>query len=247
MTGEQRVGSVAALSRFAVKGTAGEALPEVMVDRRGVVQDRVWAAYTADGGIVSGKTTQRFRRVDGLMRWRSTVSNGQVPILHSPDGHSYRVDGPAAALALSESLGQPVTLAPEAAIPHFDDSGVHLVTTSSLRQVEQLVGSRVDSRRFRGNILVDTDEAGFVDDDWWGRSLRVGPEVILRVDTGMPRCVMVDRDQAEVSAAPTVLKTLGREHNTNLGVQLTVLRPGRVTVGDTVVLTRPESGDQSSG
>jgi len=40
--------------------------PSVAVDNRGLLHDREWAAYTSDGGIASGKTTRRFRRVDGL-------------------------------------------------------------------------------------------------------------------------------------------------------------------------------------
>lgn len=239
MVGEHRVGTVASLTRFAVKGTAGEALSSVTVDGRGLVHDRVWAAYTADGGIVSGKTTSRFRRVDGLLSWRSTVADGEVPVLHSPGGQSYRVDDPAAAEAVSESLGQPITLRREASIPHHDDSGLHLVTTSSVRTLGRLVESVVDVRRFRANIQVQTDDTGFTEDTWVGRVLSVGSGVILRVDAGMPRCVMVDREQATVGAVPSVLKTLGRKHGTILGVQATVLRPGRILLGDTAFLSEP--------
>ena len=60
---------------------------------------------------------------------------------------------------------------------------------------------------------------------------------VLRVDAGMPRCVMVDREQAGVGAVPSVLKILGRVHGTVLGVQATVLRPGRISLGDTVSVT----------
>lgn len=89
------VGSVVALSRFPVKSTAGESLSSALIRYRGLLHDREWAAYTADGGIASGKKTRRFRKVDGLMSWVSDVpGGGQLPLLHSPDGDSYRAEGP---------------------------------------------------------------------------------------------------------------------------------------------------------
>jgi uncharacterized protein YcbX len=82
------LGRVAALRVFPVKSTAGQALPSAAVAARGVVHDREWAVYTADGGIASGKTSARFRKVEGLMAWRSTVPADPdgVPSVHAPDG-----------------------------------------------------------------------------------------------------------------------------------------------------------------
>jgi uncharacterized protein YcbX len=62
----ERVGRVAELARYPVKSMAGERLAEARFGPTGIDGDRRWAIYTADGGIASGKTTRRFRRVDGL-------------------------------------------------------------------------------------------------------------------------------------------------------------------------------------
>nr|WP_254781209.1 MOSC N-terminal beta barrel domain-containing protein [Modestobacter sp. DSM 44400] len=56
------------LAHHPVKSMLGEVLPKVEVGERGLAADRAWAVYTADGGIVSGETTRRFRRVDGLLQ-----------------------------------------------------------------------------------------------------------------------------------------------------------------------------------
>jgi uncharacterized protein YcbX len=53
------VGTVAQLARYPVKSMAGERLGEATVEHRGLVGDRGWAVYTADGGIGSGKRTRR--------------------------------------------------------------------------------------------------------------------------------------------------------------------------------------------
>ncbi|HEV2887924.1 MAG TPA: MOSC N-terminal beta barrel domain-containing protein [Jatrophihabitans sp.] len=61
------VGTVALLARYPVKSMRGEQLASAEVERRGLVGDREWAVYTPDGGIGSGKSSRRFRRVDGLL------------------------------------------------------------------------------------------------------------------------------------------------------------------------------------
>ncbi len=232
--GVTAVGTVTMLSRFPVKSTAGEMLSSASVDDRGLLHDRAWAAHTRDGGIASGKTTRRFRNVEGLMNWRSTADpghSGDVPLLHSPEGATYRVDVAAASDALSRALGQPLTLRHETGVRHHDECGVHIVSTSALRRLEQLIGGRLDARRLRANIVLDTEGTGCLEDAWTGSDLAVG-SVVLRLGRGMPRCVMVDQPQADVPPGPTVLQTLGRAHDVLLGLQAHVIRAGTTALGE---------------
>ena len=244
------VGTVRRLSRFPVKSTAGEELSSAEITRRGVRHDRQWAIYTVDGGIASGKTTRRFRKIDGLMRWQSAIAEDglldAVPTISSPDGTVYRADDPAAADALSQAFGQPLALRPESTIAHHDESALHLVTTSSLARLQEIVDAAVDPRRLRANILLSTDGAGFVEDAWIGSELAIGAEVVLRLGPGMPRCVMVDAAQADVPAGIRVLKLLGDHHDLVLGLQAHVVRPGTITVGDVARLLPPATREESA-
>ncbi|MGH3631070.1 MAG: MOSC domain-containing protein [Sciscionella sp.] len=232
------VGSVGRVSVFPVKSTAGHALPSTLVNRRGLLHDREWAAYTRDGGIASGKTTRRFRKVDGLLDWHSTVpvAEGQPPQLHSPTGECYRVDDPAASQALSAAFSQELELRRETSIRHHDECGVHLLTMSSMRRAEQLIGGRVDPLRPRANLVLDTAGTGFLEDDWSGAELAVGPEVVLRLAAGMPRCTMLDQPQHDVPGGHPLLRALGRTHDVLLGLQAQVLHTGTITLGDRVRL-----------
>ncbi|TDK24074.1 hypothetical protein E2F48_14930 [Arthrobacter crusticola] len=63
--------------------------------------------------------------------------------------------------------------------------------------------------------------------------------MILHLGAGMPRCTMVDQDQAGVAVGSKVLKTLGTHHGTIFGLQAHARRPGRLQVGDLVTLHRP--------
>ncbi len=231
---DPRTGRVAALTRYPVKSLAGEALTAADVGPRGLDGDRSWAVYTEDGGIGSGKTTRRFRRVDGLLGL-AAATDGSAPVVSAPDGRSARAGTPEADALVSDALGRPLRLAAEADVPHHDEAPLHVVTTAGLRRIEELLGGPVDVSRFRANVVVDVPGDGFPEDGWDGRLLALGDEVLLRPDGGMVRCRMVDL----VGSGPAddgLLKLLGRERDTVFGVRALIERSGTVRVGDDVVV-----------
>lgn len=235
----QAVGRVAALVRYPVKSMGGERVALAEVGAGGVAGDRGWAVYTADGGFGSGKTTRRFRRVEGLLDLRARLDgDGAVPLVRFPDGRERRADDPAAARALNDVFGRPLWLRAQAEVSHHDECPVHLVTTAALRHLEQVAGGPVPMARFRANVLLEVDGAGFVEDRWQGRELALGDEVVLRLGPGMPRCVMVGLPQPHDGLAgdDRLLKTLGRAHRAEFGLQAAVLRRGVVREGDPATL-----------
>ena len=128
----------------------------------------------------------------------------------------------------------------------FNFGAVHVVTTSTLRRLAELApDSRIDARRFRPNIVVDTEDDGFVETAWQGRALRVGP-VELTVSFTVPRCVMTTLPQADLPADPDVLRTITRHNAVDtfstgvaypcVGVYADVTVAGRVAAGDTVAV-----------
>jgi uncharacterized protein YcbX len=229
--GTVEVGRVALLRRYPVKSLSGEDRDALDVDARGVVADRLWAVRDPDGKLGSGKSSRRFRRMDGLLDLAATY-DGEVPVVALPDGRAVRGDDPAVHRVLSEHVGREVRLAREDDVPHFDDGPVHLVTTSALAAVSAAHGSPVDVRHFRPNVLLDTGaDAGFPEDGWLGRRLVVG-EVELEVVAPMPRCVMVTMPQVGVAGERDLLHTVTDLHDTDFGVLAEVRRPGRVALGD---------------
>ncbi|MFI7130854.1 MOSC domain-containing protein [Nonomuraea sp. NPDC050153] len=240
------VGQVVELARYPVKSLGGERLTRARFTADGVAGDRSWAVYTADGGIGSGKTTRRFRRIDGLLDLRARLDgppaaapgDADVPLLILPDGREHRADDPAAGQALSTLLDRPLRLNRQSSVPHHDEAPVHLVTTAAVRKLEQLLGEPVDVARFRANLVLDVDGAGFVEDDWQGRHLTIGHQVELCLGPGMPRCVMVGMPQPHVGLGPDarLLKLLGHAHQVRFGLQAGVVRGGTVQQGDLAAL-----------
>lgn len=121
---------------------------------------------------------------------------------------------------------------------YLDAYPILVMTTSAMRSlVDALPESRIDLRRFRPNLVIDTgDEPGHPELGWQGRSLRVG-EVELELVTGCPRCVMVTREIDDgLPMDRAVLRHVVRDLDQLVGMYARVTTPGSVSAGDRVSL-----------
>lgn len=121
----------------------------------------------------------------------------------------------------------------------FDSAHLHVLGTGTLDHLGSLIGegADIDVRRFRPNMLIRTDDGvtGFVEDAWMGHRLRIGAVEVSEIWPTL-RCVMTTVAQASVARDLRVLKTIVREHDTDLGAFASTSVPGEVHVGDPVVL-----------
>jgi uncharacterized protein YcbX len=131
-----------------------------------------------------------------------------------------------------------------------DLAALQMVTTASLAALAALApDSEIVTRRFRPSLVIDTDTdgtgvTGFVENEWRGRSARLGDAAITFTDPS-PRCVMTTVAQGDLPRDLEVLRTLARHNRIEtaglgnfacLGIYAEVVRPGRVAVGDPLVL-----------
>ncbi|HXC40134.1 MAG TPA: MOSC domain-containing protein [Burkholderiales bacterium] len=231
------LGAVAALWRYPVKSMQGEPCRSLKVDSRGVEGDRVYAVRCADGKLGSGKDTQRFRFLDGLLACGAAYDD-DVPVIRLPDGGRMRADDPMVHSVLSELFGQPVSLVREDSISHLDSGSVHLVTRPAIERLKAAIpGSVIDERRFRTNVSLEIPlEAP--EPDWLGSVLAIGPEVQLRVAAPTKRCRMVTMAQNDLPDDTRIRKRLGLEANACFGYYAEVLSPGTITEGDAISRVR---------
>jgi uncharacterized protein YcbX len=214
----------------------GEVVLTAEVGERGLVGDRLWAVRDEDGKLGSGKNTRRFRRMPGLFQFRAYAAE-PAPVVELPDGRRFTADDPAGHQAVGGALGRSVTLAPETTVPHRDEGPVSLLTTASVRALTRLSGGEPDGAgvnplRFRANLLIDVAGTGFPEDEWPGRDLRIGPDVVLRVIRPLTRCVMIDMRQDRAVERNDLLKILAERHELTFGVVATVEHPGHLAAGD---------------
>lgn len=226
------VGRVIELRRYPVKSLLGERRDALSIEPRGVVGDRLFAVRNEQGKFGSGKSTRRFRQMDGLFALRATYE-GDIPLVTFPDGGVLAGNDPTLTTRLSAHVGCPVTLAREADIPHHDEGAIHLVTTAALRAI----GLEPDEAlRFRPNLVIDTAGSGMVEESWIGHEIACGEQVRLRVIGRAIRCVMIGMAQEAAPADPLLLRRLGEINDAYLGVYAEVIVPGTVGLGDEVAL-----------
>jgi uncharacterized protein YcbX len=121
---------------------------------------------------------------------------------------------------------------------YFDAFPLHLLTTASLELMARLNPAATwDRRRFRPNFLIETraDVKGMVEAEWQGRTLLVGG-VELKCEIPTPRCGMTIQAQEGLEKDPSILRTIVRDADQNLGIYASVVTAGVIRVGDPVEL-----------
>lgn len=229
------IGTVQSLWRYPVKSMGGERCESLELDKRGAAGDRAYAVRDADGKLGSGKNTRRFRQIDGLLGFRAAYVGKHAEVTF-PDGTRVRIDDPAIDAALTQALGQPVRVAPEIDVMHFDAAPLHVLSTAALRWLcGCLPHARIDERRFRPNLLLDVPGDFPPEQAWLGTTFRIGADVTLRIVDGTERCGMVALAQNDLPQDPQVLRHITQEADLLFGVYADVVTPGTVRCGDAVV------------
>src|SRR5262249_38613658 len=114
---------------------------------------------------------------------------------------------------------------------------VSIFSLQSARQLAEETGMQMDKRRFRANIYVDlTSAKGFAENEFVGRSLRIGPKVVVAILERDPRCVMITLDPETGERAPAILKSVAQAHEGMAGVNGAVMVEGILHKDDPVEL-----------
>jgi hypothetical protein len=126
-----------------------------------------------------------------------------------------------------------------------DFAPLHLLTTSTLGRIAELSPYRTARlERYRPNIVIRTAAAGFTENDWLDRILRIGDKLTLRVIARTPRCAVPTLAHGDLPRDAEALRVLARHNRVEpmdslapepcAGVYAEVLNPGRIRTGDLV-------------
>jgi len=161
-----------------------------------------------------------------------------------PAGHRNTSTEQKLGSALFKEMGVESPLPPGSFMDVFP---VSVITTSTLDQLDELrPDTNFDVRRFRMNMVVKTNDPGFIENSWVGKTLTIGNNVQLIVTMPDPRCVMTTLAQRGIPKDNQVLRTLVQHNRLDImgsgkfpcaGVYAVLGSLGMVSVNDNVDLS----------
>ena len=167
-------------------------------------------------------------------------AQGSLPtLIRTPDGEQLPVFGEGLAAEIGRRHGAPVQMMQ---LKHgiFDEAAISVIASDTVREIGRLAGRSLDVRRFRPNVVVGLARPiPFQEDDWLGGVLCFGEEdhaPAIAVTLRDERCSMVNLDPDSAESAPEVMKAVVRANQNNAGIYGTVIRVGRLAVGQSIFL-----------
>jgi uncharacterized protein len=256
------IGKIESLWRYPVKSMRGEELDEMFAGYAGVYGDRLFAFESSASPkgfpFFTGRDQRQmiryracFRNLEKAARpinLAEAESSGANPIsanaselmidVKTPDGKTFSIDDPALIENLRAGLdgNREITLLrSDKAITDCRPLSIFAVQTAEKLGVE--TGVAVDKRRFRANVYVDlTSAEGFAEDEFVGKTLRIGSKVTVAVLQRDARCMMITLDPDTAEKTPAILKAVAQAHEGMAGVYGAVLAEGMIRKGDPVEL-----------
>ncbi len=228
-------GRVLLVTRYPVKSMGGEALSTAQVGPSGLVADREYAVYGADGKLASGKHSRRFRRMDPVFDLVA-ATRGSDTVVMLADGTEAVVGQQGSDAILSGHFGEPVTLRRETDTMHQDAAQLSIVGSATLEELGRHEGDGrpLDPRHLRANVVVQT-ELPYAEDDWVGHDLTIAGTRV-HVDLPIERCRMVGVAQVGLPSRPGMLRAVSDHHALQAGVYASILQRGTISLGDVVTV-----------
>jgi uncharacterized protein YcbX len=258
------IGIVESVWRYPVKSMRGEQLEEIFAGFAGVYGDRLFAFESAASPkafpYLTGREQRqmlryrpRFRQPDKAARPVNQTEAENAPPgvnplsakpaelmidVETPSGKTLAIDDPALIDMLREGIDDKhhlTLLRSDRAMT--DCRPLSIFAVQSAKKLSDETGIAVDKRRFRANVYLDlASSEGFAEDEFVGRSIRIGPKVVVHILERDPRCMMITLDPDTGEKEPVLLKKVAKAHGGMAGVYGAVLVEGMIRQGDSVEL-----------
>jgi hypothetical protein len=236
------LGHISAIFSYPIKSMAGTRLYCAKLGWHGIEGDRRFAfRRLADGGAFPWLTASRLPELllYELIGRQDSTGEPLPTHIRTPDGREYELTDEALRKHIATRHGAEVELMQ---LSHgiFDGGAVSAITLGTIRSIAREAGHDADVRRFRANLVIDTQGAQpFEEDRWVGKILEFGAEgtgPAISVTMRDKRCVMLNLEPDTAEANAEFMKTVIRMNDNYAGVYGTVVRTGELRVGQVVSL-----------
>lgn len=234
------IGRVRELVRYPVKSMAGIPAESAFLGWHGLTGDRRFAFRRL--GVESDFPWLTGCRMPALLLYQPCGLDGSASEpapthVRTPDGQNLELRSAELQAEIAARLGSGVELM-QLKNGIFDDGSVSVISLATIAGIGREVGLDLDTRRFRANILLETEEQQPFHEDGWLDGILVfgegGPRPAVSVTVRDPRCAMITFDPDTVASDPRIMKAVVRMNGNDAGVYGTVVQTGTIRVGDPV-------------
>ncbi len=262
--GMRTVGRIESLWRYPVKSMRGEDLAEAFVGFPGVYGDRIHAFRSS--GAPAGFPYLTGREQEAMLLYRPRFRHSEHTVkppnlaeadaiepgltavygepsdlmvdVETPGGERLSIDDPRLMSLLREGIRDRHELTLLRSDRSMTDCRpFSILSIQTVQQLGKELGIDLDKRRFRANLYLDLESGrGFEEDEFVGRTLRIGTRTEIAVLKRDSRCKMITLDPDTAQPNPEVIRRLARDHEGKAGIYGAVLVEGTIRPGDEIVL-----------
>lgn len=215
-----KLGRISAIFRYPVKSMGGERLEVAKLGWHGIEGDRrlAFRRLTDTSGFpwLTASKLPELLLYKPIGQDRNTVEPLPTHVC-TPEGKEYELYSDELRQEIAQRYGSDVELMN---LKHgiFDEASISVISRSTVHGIERESGRVLDLRRFRPNIVIETDSVEtFEEDRWVGRTLMFGegtsgavPMAAIGVTMKDERCVMINLDPDTAAKDSEVMKTVVR-------------------------------------
>jgi len=235
------IGTIRHIFQYPVKSMAGVCLDTASLGWHGLEGDRRFAfRRAADKSGFPWLTASRLPELLLYKPLRQAELESKHPThVLTPGGRELELRSEELQAELAQKHGSAVELMQ---LNHgiFDEAPVSIISLETILEMGREAGRELDVRRFRPNIVVETNSfEPFAEDSWLGRSVCFGAEAdspAVSIAMRDERCVMINLDPETAEKDTSVTKAAVGLNGNHAGVYATVICVGELAVGQKVYL-----------
>jgi uncharacterized protein YcbX len=235
-----QVGHIQQLTRYPVKSMAGVATNTAFLGWHGLQGDRRFAFRRVNDG--SDFPWLSASKLPELLLYQplGVDEDADEPLptdVRSPEGTIFPLGSVELQKSIASRFGNPVELM---RLRHgiFDEAPISVINVATISAICREAGENPESRRFRANIVIASEETEpFQEDRWIGGRLVFGGEEsgpMLSVTMRDVRCMMINLDPDTATQDPALMRAAVRLNGNTAGIYASVARTGQLSVGQPV-------------
>lgn len=236
------IGHIDQLVRYPVKSMAGVPTDSAFLGWHGLQGDRRFAFRRlndkSDFPWLSASKLPELLLYQPL----EVDENAEEPLptqVRTPEGLVFSLESTELQKSVADRFGSPVELM-KLRNGIFDEGTVSVINLATMSAISREAGQKLDTRRFRANIVVASDSTEpFMEDSWIGGRLVFGTNELgpmLSMTMRDLRCMMINLDPDTAKQNPSLMKAVVRLNENNAGAYASVTRTGQISVGQSVSL-----------